>query len=336
MGDNLMSQSLVSIIVVTFNNESVITACLEALSKQSYQKYEVIVVDNCSQDATLDMVEAFSYVHLIRSKNNSGFTGGNILGLQQAQGEFIVLLNPDTEVSLTWLEELVNSMRSNPNIGLCASNLLVFGSNITDSAGDGCTTTGRGFKCNEGERQQYGQNTYVFGACGGAVMLRRKLIDEIGFLDDDFFLIHEDTDLNFRARLAGWACLFVPKAIVYHKVRSSIGHMSNIAVYYSIRNARFVWVKNMPSALLLKYFHHHVIQELGAFIFFCVKHHKWSAYWQANVDFFKMLPKMLKKRREIKLLKKITNAELEKMLTPVFEYDFLKSKLQKLLQQGKE
>jgi hypothetical protein len=80
------------------------------------------------------------------------------------------------------------------------------------------------------------------------------MIDEVGFLDEDFFLIHEDTDINLRAQLYGWKALFVPTALVYHKVRSTIGKMSPMAVYYTLRNSEFVKIKNTPLSLFLKCF----------------------------------------------------------------------------------
>ena len=324
---------MVSIIIVTYNNENVIQQCLEALSFQTYTQFETIVIDNHSMDLTIDIVNTFlnDRITLVQSGENLGFTGGNILGLTHAKGELIVLLNPDTEPNPDWLWTLVQGINDHPEVGACASNLLVYGSDVIDSAGDGCTTTGRGFKHGEGQKNHlYKKEKYVFSACGGAMLIRKSLIDEIGFLDNDFFLIHEDTDFGFRIQLAGWKILFVPEAIVYHKVRSSIGHMSDTAVYYSVRNARFIWVKNMPFWLLLKYSHHHMIQEVGSFIFFCLKYQKWSAYWKANLDFFKLLPRMLKKRKEIQKNIKISTKELDTRLLPVFEFNFLKEKLKKV------
>src|SRR5208337_3264167 len=97
----------------------------------------------------------------------------------------------------------------------------------------------------------FNREEYIFGACAGAALYRRSMLDEIGFLDDDFFLIHEDTDLNWRAQLSGWRTLYVPSALVYHKVRSTIGPMSDISVYYTLRNSELVRIKNIPCPLFL-------------------------------------------------------------------------------------
>ena len=326
-----MSEPLVSIIIVTYNNENVIRECLQCLATQTYQNVEIILVDNHSRDSTLSIVREFSCVYVIPSQDNLGFAGGNIRGFGAAQGEYIFLLNPDTEIQSQSLVALIDGITTHPEAGLCAAKLINYSTGLIDSAGDGCTTTGRGYKRGDGEDSaQYSCPECVFGACGGAVLIRRQLIEEIDFLDDDFFLIHEDTDFNFRAQLAGWKCLFVPDAVVLHKVRSSIGEMSDMAVYYSIRNSRYVWVKNMPMPLLLKYLHHQILQEIGAFIFFVLKHHKIKAYCQANLDFIKAIPGLLKKRRNIAQLKKVSNQQLEPLLTSLFQADLLKAKFKKI------
>ena len=95
----------------------------------------------------------------------------------------------------------------------------------------------------------------VFDACAAAVLYRRKMLDEIGFLDDDFFLYDEDTDLNFRAQLAGWKCVYVPGAVVHHVSNGTAGRLSDTHVYYHTRNLEFVWLKNMPLGLIVRFAH---------------------------------------------------------------------------------
>ena len=244
----------VSVIIVTYNSAAFIRGCLEALEGQAFHDFEVIVVDNGSTDDTLELVSSYSEVNrIIEERSNLGFAGGNNLGATYARGEYIALLNPDTIAEPHWLSSLVDAMDAHPEVGICASKLLVYGSEVIDSAGDGCLAIGRGFKRGEGkDTGMYSRDEYIFGACGGAMMIRRAVIDEIGFFDLDFFLIYEDTDFCFRAQLAGWKCFYVSDAVVWHKVRSSIGEMSDMAVYYSARNALYVWWKNMPTWLVVK------------------------------------------------------------------------------------
>ena len=327
-----MSQPDVSIIIVTYNSEAFIRPCLERLQEQTYTDFEILVVDNGSRDRTVAMVREFSRVTLIQAEENLGFTGGNIRGLASAGGRYIVLLNPDTEAAPDWLAAMVETMETHPEAGIGAAKLIAYDSKRIDSAGDGCTVTGRGFK--RGDKQSaaaFGRTEYVFGACGGAMMLRRSLTEEIGFLDNDFFLIYEDVDYSFRAQLAGHKCIYCANAIVYHKVRSSIQEMSELAVYYSLRNAKWLLWKNMPGALLWKYLGQHILQELLLFFFFAVKHGKFRLYIRANLDAFKAWPEVRKKRKDILRGRKISDTELEGMLTSLFDRSILKEKAKKML-----
>jgi GT2 family glycosyltransferase len=322
----------VCVIIVTYNNEKVIELCLKALFNQTLQKFDIVLVDNNSRDATIGIANKYSRIQIISLKENRGFAGGNIEGLKHTDAEYIALLNPDTEPAPNWLEALVKAASSESQVGICASKLIVHNTEFIDSAGDGCTTTGKGFKRGEGENlQKYSTSEHVFGACGGAMLIKRALVDEIGFLDADFFLIHEDTDLNFRAQLAGWRCLYVPEALVSHKVRSSIGQMSDLAVYYSVRNAAYVVIKNLPFWLLVRYLHHHIIGEIVSFIYFVFINQKIKPYFKAKLDVIRNLPVLLKKRQQVKVIKKVTNKELDQLLTSIWESQFFRHKINKLL-----
>lgn len=323
-----------SIIVVNFNGEKIIEACLNNLLQSTYKDYEIIVVDNNSTDKSIEILNKYIYkIKLIRLKENKGFTGGNIEGLKYAAGEIIVLVNNDVEVDAFWLEKLIKPIIDSKDIGICASKMIVYGTNTIDSAGDGCTTTARGYKLGEGKLQsEFMKSKYVFGACGGAVAYRRKMLNEIGFFDDDFFLIHEDTDLNFRAQLAGWKCYFVYDAIVYHKVRTTIGTMSNLAIYYSVRNAEYVWLKNMPLLLMIKYLHHKIIQEILTLLFFCIKKKKYKIYLKAKIDFIINIPKLLKKRKMVQKLREVPTNHIDKALSSIFSKEVFELKRKKIFE----
>lgn len=329
----------VSIIIVNYNGKGFITDCLKTLERQSFKDFEAVVVDNGSSDNSLHEIQRFlekssisSLVKLIPLNENLGFAGGNLEGLKYAEGEYIALLNNDTESDKMWLEELVKEMESDSKVGICASKLIFYGTDIIDSAGDGFSTALRGFKGGEGEKIfLYDKKEYIFGACAGGSLYRRKMIEEVGFLDKDFFLIHEDTDLNLRAQLYGWKVLYVPTALVYHKCRSSIGHMSDTAVYYSLRNSEFVRIKNVPFGLFLRYLPDFILGAIIEFIYFAVKHGQFRLYFKAKKDVVRMLPTILKKRSIIMKNKKVTNSYLRSIMTPLWQWSFFKSKAKKLV-----
>lgn len=314
-----------SVLIVTYNSAAFIESCLNSLQQQTYQDFELIVVDNASTDDSLNctarQLPAFSSARLISLTVNRGFAAGNNEALRQASGAYIALLNPDAEASPQWLQSLVTAMKEHPDAGSCASRLLVHGAGIIDSAGDGCITTGAGYKRGETEpADRYCEAGYVFGACGGAALFRRAMLEEIGFFDDDFFLIHEDTDLNFRAQLAGWKCFYAPDAVVEHKVRSTIGAGSDTAVYYSLRNALFVLAKNMPAQLFLRYAFQQLVQQAGLFLFVSIRDRQFGVWRRAYRDFFRALPALRQKRRTVMQRKTVDHEIIAALLTPLWNH----------------
>ena len=269
---------------------------------------------------------------MVELPHNTGFTGGNAEGLKAANGEFIALVNNDTRADDRWLENLAAPMLSDPRIGICASKLIIEGTDYIDSAGDGMTTAGVGFNRGHGtKRNGYSSLEPVFAACAAGALYRRKMIDEIGFLDEDFFLYDEDVDLSFRAQLAGWKCVYVPDAIVHHKGNATAVRLSDTHVYYHTRNLEFVWLKNMPAGLMLRYAHHKLVQEIGSFCYLCLRHGKWRPYLGAKLDAVKMFPRMWKKRRAIQARRRVSNAYLRSLMTSMFNFDFVWQKVRQMI-----
>lgn len=329
----------VSVLVINYNGQALVVNCLTALERQLFKDFEIILIDNGSSDGSLDEVQKFleespiaTPVKLICLDRNLGFPGGNLEGLRYAKGEHIALLNNDTEPDEEWLGELVKAMDIDPKVGICASKLIVQGTNIIDSAGDGFSTALRGFKRGEGEKASlFNKREYIFGACAGAALYKRKMIDQIGFLDEEFFLINEDTDLNLRAQLYGWRVLYVPTALVYHRVRSSIGNMSTMAVYYTLRNSELARIKNIPLFLFLRCLPVFILGMVSEFIYFAIKHRYLPIYFKAKIDAIRMLPVMLKKRKVNFEGAKVDSKDLRKIMTPVFERSFFTNKLKKFV-----
>ena len=325
----------VSIIVVNWNGERFLKDCLGALSRQSYANCEIILVDNGSSDNSVRLArENFPDVKVVKLRENKGFTGGNAAGFEVAQGAFIALVNTDARADETWLQNLIEPMLADRTVGICASKLIFTNSLILNSAGDGLTTAGVGFNRGlGGSAADFNSFELVFGACGAAVLYRRRMLDEIGFLDDDFFLYDEDTDLNFRAQLAGWKCAYVPTAVAHHVGNATARRLSDLHVYYHTRNLEFVWIKNMPFGIMLRFAHHKIIQELGSFCYLCLRHGKWVPFFKAKRDFAKTLPVMLKKRRRILSGRRVPNHYVRSVLTSMFTLSFFRKKLKQLIEE---
>ena len=330
---------MVSVIVVNFNGENLIGGCVRSLESQTLDDFELIIVDNGSGDASLQTIETLLSSSPIRNRTkvipevvNRGFAEGNGQGIKHASGEYIALLNNDTEPHEKWLAELVAAMDEDPEIGICASKLISSYDGAIDSAGDGYTRALRGFKRGEGDSpEKFDRKEPVFGACAGAALYRRTMLDEIGFLDDDFFLINEDTDLNLRAKLAGWKCVFVPTAVVLHKVTSSIKYLSRMHVYYTLRNGDLVRIKNIPLVVFMVCLPEYLVGLLSEFLFFAIKHRRMGLFFEAKKDAIKLLPRMLEKRRTIMAGRKVSNRVLLNEMTPVWDRGFLKKKVKRML-----
>lgn len=315
-------ESMISIIIVNWNGKHLIGECLMSVMNQTCINSEIIVVDNNSVDGSVEFVKNnFPSVKIVSLNENKGFTGGNIEGLKHARGEFIVLLNNDAILSEKWLESMWTAINSDAKIGLCSSKIIIAGTNKIDSAGDVFTYAFTGTKIGEYQDEKvFSDRRLVPGACAAAVIYRRSMLDEIGFLDDSFYLNHEDTDLNLRAWLSGWRCLFVPEAIVYHKVSASIGNLSDTAVYYFARNTEWVWIKNVPLRLMIKYFPQRIIYEICSFGYFCVMKKKWRPFLKGKIDALLNLPLMLRKRKEVQRFIRLSDQEICAGLVPISTY----------------
>ena len=329
----MQSEKKVSVVVVNWNGQRFLEDCLGSLSRQTYANREIILVDNGSTDSSVSYVrEKFPDVKIIELRENTGFTGGNAAGLKAADGDFVALVNNDTRADEQWLENLVEPMRKDPRIGICASKLVVADTESIDSAGDGMTSAGVGFNRGHGaDLNTYSSLEPVFAACAAGAVYRCKMIDEIGFLDEDFFLYDEDVDLSFRAQLAGWKCVFVPDAIVHHRGNATSVRLSDTHVYYHTRNLEFVWIKNMPAGLMLRFAHHKLFQEIGSFCYLCLRHGKWRAFLKAKRDALRMAPAMWNKRRAIQARRRVSSSYLRSLMTSMFTLEFARQKIRQMI-----
>lgn len=317
-----MISTRVSIIIVNWNGIHLLKGCFDSVFNQTFKDFEVILVDNGSTDGSLEYVaNAFPDVRVIPLPVNRGFTGGNNEGFRQSNGSFIVLLNNDASIQEDWLERMVAVMDSDAGLGSCASKIVIDGTDLLDSAGDLFTTSFTGTKLGELQKAgDFNKPRFVAGPCAAAAIYRRDMLEQIGFFDDDFFLNHEDTDLNLRAWLAGWRCLFIPDAVAYHKVSSSIGTLSDTSVYYFARNSLWVWIKNVPFPLLCRFLPQRLLYELNAFVSFCLIQGKWLPFFRGKVSSIIGFPKMIRKRNLTMKHIKLTNNDIKSNLLPITRY----------------
>ena len=239
-----------SVIIANFNGVSYLPDCLNALSCQSFRDFEVVVVDNGSVDDSVElMTRDYPWVTVVRLDGNHGFARANNIGFERSSGAFIATLNNDTIVGERWLEELVIAMDIDPSIGMVASKIFLGreGRRL-DSVGmlvypDGMSRQ-RGRL--ETDRGQFDDSPDVLFPSACAALYRRRMLEETGFFDEDFFSYCEDSDLGLRCRLAGWRAVLAPKAEVRHLYSRTGGTYSEFKAYYVERNHKMVLLKNLP------------------------------------------------------------------------------------------
>jgi GT2 family glycosyltransferase len=304
-----------SVIVLNWNGRPHLRACLESLQRQAYRDFDVILVDNGSTDDSVEYVRReFPWVRLLAFEKNMKFCAGNNAGIRASKSKYVALLNNDTEAETGWLAELVAAAEATPEAGSFASQMMMFNNRLViDSAGNEYTASGaaakRGHLSKAGD---FDKPIRVFGACAGAALYRRSMLDDIGLLDEEFAMIFEDVDLGFRAQLAGYLCVYVPTARVYHKVNATIGRYSRDYVYYGQRNIELVYFKNMPARLLIRSLPEHFLYNVLALVFFAW-HRRLGAYLCAKIGAVFALPRIFFKRRRIQSGRRVSDQTIEQL-----------------------
>lgn len=245
----------ISVIIANLNGEKYLPDCLASLSAQTFRDFEVIVVDNGSTDGSLGLLEKdFPWVKVIALRENAGFARGNNMGFKASSSEFFATLNNDTIVEPGWLQALYDTAAKDTAIGMVASKIFLGGGGTElDSAGmliypDGMSRQrGRG----ETDNGQFDSKDEVLFPSACAALYRRRMLEEIGYFDEDFFSYCEDADLGLRGRLAGWQARLAPDAIVHHLYSGTGGKYSAFKAYLVERNHLWVLLKNMPLRYIL-------------------------------------------------------------------------------------
>lgn len=308
----------ITVIVVNWNAWPCLFRCLEALRNQSFQDIAIIVVDNGSKDGSVQAVrQQFPEITLLALPENLGFAAANNIAIRMVNTDYIALLNNDAVAHPFWLENLMSAMAGHPEAGFAASLMLYHDAPSTiDRAGDGYTTAGVGSLRGRGQpADTFSRTEWVFGACAGAAIYRTSMFRDIGLFDEDFFLLHEDVDISFRAQLRGYSCLYVPNAVVYHLASRTIGYDSPTSVYYGHRNLEWVYFQNMPLPLIIRTIGSHLMYGIAAFFFFAAKGVA-PSYIRAKWDSLKAWKNVWNKRRRIQSNRRVKDVVIWKLLEP--------------------
>jgi GT2 family glycosyltransferase len=325
-----------AVIVVNWNRRDLLGRCLESLAGQRGAVFEVVVVDNGSEDGSADMVaEAFGpacglSVRLIRNQTNLGFCAANNQGIAAADAEFLALLNNDAEADPGWLAALRGALDGRPDVGMAASKIVDFDDpRRIDKVGHLIYPDGqnRGRGTGEIDRGQYDRMEECLWPDGCAAMYRRTMLDRVGGFDEDFFAYGDDAELGLRARIAGWNCLYVPDAVVRHHRGSTLGITSSRRLELIERNRVLLAAKLFPWSLLWLNGPYYLARiaagllaavrgkgEIEKFRGWREKRRAVLALLKGDLAALRLLPRMLRKRREMARIRRLHPREVRALI----------------------
>lgn len=330
----------ISVVVVNWNRRDLLRLCLQSLKRQEVnQSFEVVVVDNGSNDGSAEMVanewQGNPLVRIVLNRENRGFCAANNQGFAASDTEFVALLNNDAEADPGWLAALASAFEGRPDVGMAASKILVHEDpRRIDKAGHLIYPDGqnRGRGTGELDQGQYDRIEEVLWPDGCAAMYRRKMLDEIALdqvtgFDEDFFAYADDAELGLRARIAGWKCLYIPRAVVRHHRGATLGLRSSRRLELIERNRVLLAVKLFPWSLLWLNGFYYALRlaagmwaammgygEVGKFPGWRGKLQAALAMLKGDLESLSLIPRMLRKRRGVERFRRLSPREVRKLI----------------------
>jgi len=325
----------VTVVVVNWNRRELLRACLESLARQTHPSFEVIVVDNGSDDGSVALVKemAGSYpvaLRLIVNSNNRGFCAANNQGFAASEAEFVALLNNDAEADPQWLEALEQVIGASREVGMAASKILVWEDpSRIDNAGHLMYPDGqnRGRGTGQVDSGQFDRIDETLWPDGCAALYRRAMLDEVGGFDEEFFAYADDAELGLRGRIAGWTCLYAPGAVVRHHRGATLGLDSARRLTLIERNRVLLVVKLFPWNLLWingAYYFARIAAGLWAALRNQGELRRYSgmqgklsaatALVRGTVSAIPLIPSMLRKRRAFRSKRRLTPWQIRRLL----------------------
>jgi GT2 family glycosyltransferase len=323
---------LFSVIILNWNGKHLLEECLSSIRSQTFRDFETIVVDNGSTDGSVPWVDErwAESVSTVALPSNLGFAGGNNAGIRFSRGRYVILLNNDTAVDPGWLAAMDDAVRRHPDAGMFTPKILnYYRRDEIDNTGHLIYPDGlaRGRDRLEKDDGRFDEEGEVLSASGCAGCYSRRMLEEIGLLDDAFFSYGEDVDLGLRGRWAGYPCIYVPSAVVYHKYSATFGTYSPQKAFLAERNRLWLLFKNFPVVdILLSPFHTVLRYSLhlkgaitgkGASGSFAREYSVAALLWitlKAEMAALLGLPGILRKRRECKIRRRVGAQEFRRLL----------------------
>jgi GT2 family glycosyltransferase len=329
----------ISVAVVNWNRREYLRACLTSLAGQRGANFEVIVVDNGSSDGSAEMARTEFGVRVIANAANLGFCAANNQAFAAARGEFVALLNNDAEATPDFLASLRRAFDVATDVGMAAAKVLVWedprgGARLDridriDKVGHLIYPDGqnRGRGTGEMDQGQYSRVEECLWPDGAAAMYRKTMLDAIGGFDEDFFMFADDAELGLRARIAGWRCLYMPGAVARHRRGASLDAGSTKRIFLIERNRVLLAAKLFPWSLLMLNPYYFALRlagglaaaagekgEMARFPGLANKLRLAGTILRADLAALRLLPRMLRKRRDVRGIAKLTPREIRRLI----------------------
>jgi GT2 family glycosyltransferase len=289
------------VVIANWNGLRYLKNCLSSVRSQTYNNIEVIIVDNASRDGSLDFIrQNYPDVTLIQNPKNNGFAPAQNQAIKIARGDYILCLNQDVILEKDYLEKMIPAMEADPKVGSAACKLVFCKSEnyaIFESTGHVVSMTRSFFSRghNENDGGQYDKKCFVFGVCAAAAVYKRQMLEDIKlgeeYFDESYHSYLEDIDVDWRAQLRGWKCLYVPEAVATHE--SLHPGLSRVR---SFKNRLLTIIKNEQTVNFLIDSPYIVIYEINNLVY---KYLGDPRYLSAIIDVLRKLPGLLRKRRII-------------------------------------
>ena len=300
----------VTAIIVNWNDKDVIVECIQSLLDQNRNEIDIIISDNGSKDDSVEFIrKCFPSIKIIENGENLGFGSAINRGLGLAKGDYLLFLNSDLKLHSKCVGELAKVLESDSNVGGTIPKILhIDQQNTINSLGVLINYTGIAYPNLLGEKDPGYQEPFE-SACGGIFMLRREVYETVGGFDEDLFLYHEDHDLSWRIRLAGWHLKVIPQAIMYHHYKFNKG----ILKYYSSeKNRLHILLKNMEVKTLALISPALIIVEFSQWFHAAIN--KWFLLkMKSYFEILILLPSILTKRKKQKYLRKVPDKEITRI-----------------------
>ena len=282
---------LTSVVIPNYNGIRYLKNCLLSLQKCEGEDFEVIVVDNGSTDGSDLLPDSLKLnVRLIKLNENTGFAHAVNVGIREAKGEYVILLNNDTEVESGFVRKLTEALKKNRK-AFSASAMMADMNNreVLDGAGDYYCALGWAFAYGKGKKtEECDKGRKIFSSCAGACIYDKAKLEITGLFDELHFAYLEDVDLGYRARIAGFDNIYEPAAVVYHAGSGFSGSRYNeFKIKLSSRNSVYLILKNMPLLQLIINLPFIVFGYLIKTLFFVLKGYG-KVYLKGLLDGFKL------------------------------------------------